>query len=91
LFDNNIFQGDYSIELGFSQGTTPIVAYEISSTELYGNPYALSEESEQYNLLPYDSRINECDGIWARLIQKGNFTTSLSREETEDDTIYYPI
>ena len=91
LFDNNIFQGDYSIELGFSQGTTPIVAYEISSTELYGNPYALSEESEQYNLLPYDSRINECDGIWARLIQKGNFTTNLSREETEDDTIYYPI
>lgn len=70
LFDANITSGQYTLEIVFGNQTDDaIVSYPIHSSSIYGNPYSLSEDFEQYTLFPYSDKLNTCTHFKIRLYQ----------------------
>ena len=70
LFVANITSGQYTLEIVFGNKTDDaIVSYPIHSSSIYGNPYSLSEEFEQYTLFPYSDKLNTCTHFKIRLYQ----------------------
>lgn len=69
LFDANITSGQYTLEIVFFNDDDAIISYQIHSSSIYGNPYSLSEDFEQYTLFPYSDKLNTCTHFKIRLYQ----------------------
>ena len=89
LFDANITSGQYTLEIVFGNPKElndfdVIVSYPIQSSSIYGNPYSLSEEFEQYNLFPYSEKLNNCSHFKIRLYQGVENQTTKEIEDRFD-------
>ena len=85
LFDANITSGQYTLEIVFGNQTDDaIVSYPIHSSSIYGNPYSLSEDFEQYNLFPYSEKLNNCSHFKIRLYQGVENETTKEIEDRFD-------